>query len=116
MLLTSIFPFSHCFQKAFLSGLLKVRIVWKKIYSLPHSTSLDLSKLKAFADDNFKVVQMVHFYFDRVENMVGKGENAGYQHFLLFPLCFQKASFFRVMKSGDCMVKGLAIYDRFLFI
>ena len=30
--------------------------------------------------------------FDRLENIVGKGENAGYQHFLLFPLCFQKAS------------------------
>ena len=23
------------------------------------------------------------------ENIVGKGENAGSQHFLLFPLCFQ---------------------------
>ena len=29
---------------------------------------------------------------DRVENIVGKGENAGYQHFLLFPQCFQKPS------------------------
>ena len=29
--------------------------------------------------------------FDWVENM-GKGENGGYQHFLLFPQCFQKAS------------------------
>ena len=28
--------------------------------------------------------------FDRVENIVGKGEN-GNQHFLHFPLCFQKA-------------------------
>ena len=27
---------------------------------------------------------------DRVENVVGKGENAGYQHFLLFPQSFQK--------------------------
>ena len=26
--------------------------------------------------------------FDREENIVGKGENAGYQHFLLFPQCF----------------------------
>ena len=26
---------------------------------------------------------------DRVENIVGKGENAGYQYFLLFPQCFQ---------------------------
>ena len=29
----------------------------------------------------------------RVENIVGKGGNAGYQHFLCFPKCFQKASF-----------------------
>ena len=29
------------------------------------------------------------FVLDRVENIVGKGENAGYQHFLLFPQCFQ---------------------------
>ena len=27
---------------------------------------------------------------ERVENIVGKGENAGYQHFLLFPQYFQK--------------------------
>ena len=31
------------------------------------------------------------FVFDRDENIVGKEENAGYQHFLLFPQCFQKA-------------------------
>ena len=28
-----------------------------------------------------------------MENIVGKGENAGYQHFLLFPQCFKKVSF-----------------------
>ena len=44
--------------------------------------------------------------FDRVENIVGKGENAGYQHFLLFLQCFQKASFLRVVKSHDCEVKS----------
>ena len=27
---------------------------------------------------------------NRVENIAGKGENAGYQHFLLFPKYFQK--------------------------
>ena len=36
---------------------------------------------------------MIISVFDRVENIVGKGENAGYQHFLLFPQCFEKASF-----------------------
>ena len=29
----------------------------------------------------------------RVENIVGKGENTGYQHFLLFPQCFTKVFF-----------------------
>ena len=35
---------------------------------------------------------MLIYVFDRVENIMGKGENAGYQHFLLFPQCFEKAS------------------------
>ena len=34
----------------------------------------------------------------RVENIVGKGENAGYQHFLLFPQCFHKDSFPGLLK------------------
>ena len=29
----------------------------------------------------------------RLENVVGKGENADYQHFLLFPQCFQNSFF-----------------------
>ena len=37
-----------------------------------------LSKMKASADDNFIVAQMVHFFSSRVKNIVGKGENAGF--------------------------------------
>ena len=33
---------------------------------------------------------MVQYFFDSVENIVGKEENAGYQHFLLFPQCFKR--------------------------
>ena len=33
---------------------------------------------------------MIISFLDKVENLVGNGENAGYQHFLLFPQCFQK--------------------------
>ena len=33
-----------------------------------------------------------------VENIVGKGENAGYQHYLLFQQCLQKASCSRLLK------------------
>ena len=54
---------------------------------------LHLPKLKAFADDKMNVNQKLKFDLERVENIVGKGENAGYQHFLLFPQCFQKASY-----------------------
>ena len=51
-------------------------------------------------DVKLKVVKMIIFVFDRVENTVGKGENAGYQHFLLFPQCFQKA-----FNSGSLKVR-----------
>ena len=40
---------------------------------------------------------MIHV-FDRVENIVGTGENAGYQHFLLLPQYFQKLSFSGLLK------------------
>ena len=43
---------------------------------------------------------MVIFIFERVENIEGKGENAGYQHFLLFPLRFQKAFYPGMLKVG----------------
>ena len=55
-----------------------------------HDKILGQSKLKAFADDNLNVAKTVKFLFDRVENIVGKGENAGYQHFLLFLHVFKK--------------------------
>ena len=37
---------------------------------------------------------------DLEENIVGKGENAGNQHFLLFPQCFQRASSSGSLKVG----------------
>ena len=37
---------------------------------------------------------MVKFIFDMLENIVGKGENAVYQHFLLLTQSFQEASFY----------------------
>ena len=51
------------------------------ISPLPDDKILALSKLKAFADNNFSVVQMAQTFLHRIENGVGKGEKAGYQHF-----------------------------------
>ena len=52
---------------------------------------VDWSKFKAFSDDKIRSTEILMFFFDKVEN-VGKGENAGNQHFLLFPHYFQKPS------------------------
>ena len=59
---------------------------------LPNKKTIDWSKLKAFAFNNLKVVKIRINVLDRMENFVRKGENAGYQDFLLFPQCFQKPS------------------------
>ena len=42
-------------------------------------------KFKAFADDKINLTEYFKFVLGTMENIVGKGENAGYQHFLLFP-------------------------------
>ena len=64
----------------FLAGLLTV---FSEIEILnnpltPDNKILALPKFEAFADDSLNVAQLVHFFSDRVENIVGKGENVGY--------------------------------------
>ena len=56
--------------------------------------------LKVVADDKIIVTQRLKFDLGQAENIVGKGENAGYPYFLLFPQCFQKLSFPEVLKVG----------------
>ena len=56
--------------------------------SLTNNKILDLSKLKAFVDDKINVTEHLKFVLGRVEDIVGKEENAGYQYFLLFPQVF----------------------------
>ena len=51
---------------------------------------LDSSKLKEFADNNFKFDENGWKFSKRVVNTVGTGEIARYEQFLLFPRCFQK--------------------------
>ena len=43
---------------------------------LPDDKILDQTKLKAFADDKLNATKMIISVFDRVENIVGKGEIA----------------------------------------
>ena len=84
-LATSIFSFPHnVFKRSLPRGSLGKGIT---LYQIPNDEILDWFKLQAFADDN-KCDTKLKFGFEKVEN-VGKGENAGYQHFLLFLQCFQ---------------------------
>ena len=72
----------------------------------PNNKILDWSKLEACADDNINKTENMKFVMGKVENIVGEGENAGYQHFFLFPQCFQKSSLIRWLKVVIVWVKS----------
>ena len=65
-----------------------VKVPEKLSYSLPKDKLLDSSKFK---EEKLKLAEKLKFVSGRVEKFLGKGQNAGYQHLLLFPQCFQKA-------------------------
>ena len=75
------------FGKGLINATYIVEVVVYQITKFQYCSVL----FKAFIDDNFNVAQMAQFFFERLENNVGKGENAGHQHFLLSPPCFQRA-------------------------
>ena len=55
--------------------------------------SIKLVLMKAFVEDNWHVPKMMEYVFDRIENSVGKGENAGYS----FPTIFSEGFSHRVV-------------------
>ena len=76
LLVTSNFSFSHNVFKSCLLFMHQNEYLWSK---------------------GLKMAEMAEYVLDRVENIDGKVENAGNQHFLLFPQCFQKASFLETL-------------------
>ena len=56
----------------------------------PNDNISDWSKLKEYADNNFRLDENGREFSKQVGNTVGKGEIACYEQFLLFPQCFQK--------------------------
>ena len=70
-------------------------------FILSSATAFNLDKPKIFSfGKGLNIDEMMISVFDRVENTEGKGENADYQHFLLFPQCFPKTSSFGLLKVG----------------
>ena len=73
----------------------------KSLQPITRRQILDSSKLKEFADNNFKFDENGRKLCIQVENTVGKGEIAHYEQFLLFPQCFQKACF---PEASKCVI------------
>ena len=91
--------FPRCFQKVCFLGASKGVIVWEWVNCLSNDNVLDWSNFREFADDKIYDAKKLKLVLGKVENIMGKGENAGDQHFLLFPKCFQKA-----LSSGSLKV------------
>ena len=92
--------------KAFADGhLITDQIMTFVFNSLTNDKILDWPKLKAFADNKINVTEKLKFVLGRVENIVGKAENAG-TTFSPFPTMFSKSFFLRVVKSWDYVVKS----------
>ena len=72
-------------------------------YTFSKQKLLDSSKLKEFADDNFKCDENGAEFSKRLENTLGKGEIARYEQFLLFPQCFQR------LVQQTCKNEGLFV-------
>ena len=77
------------------------------INSIPIDKILDMTKLRAFADNKLNVAEMTISLYHTVENTVEKRENAGFQHFLFFPECSSLGS----LKVG--IVLEWTLFDTF---
>ena len=55
--------------------------------SLPNDTILDWIQSRVFADDKINVSQIKISFCDRIENIVGTGQNGDYRH------CLKKKQF-----------------------
>ena len=88
----------HFWNKRMMANSIVQSIFMSSFNALPYHKILGLSKFKTFADDKINVTYKQKPFVKWEETIVGKGENAVFQHFLLFPQCFQKASFPGLLK------------------
>ena len=95
----------QCFQKTTYPDPSKGVIVWEWVNPSLDDKISNWSKLKVFANDNLIVVKMIIYVLDREKTIVGKRNNAGYQHIPLFPQCFQKHPYPMSLKVGIVWVR-----------
>ena len=81
MVINSIFPFQTVFSTV---SKKEIVILVTFILSSANAFNLVTSKISSFGK-RLNVTEIIFSVHSKIENIVGKGENAGYQHFLLFP-------------------------------
>ena len=74
-------------------------------HCLTNDKILDMSQLKAFADNNSNVLPLkLKLVLGKVEKILGRAENSGLQAFSSFPTMFSKDFHLMVKKSPVCVV------------
>ena len=58
---------------------------------------------------------MIEFAFVRIENVVGKGENAGLQHFLLFPQIFYSNQTNSISNQTNSIISAACYFPSMFF-
>ena len=78
------------------------RVAWTRLFGCetrsPKRHFFTWSKFESVGSRQIWFSKLMVSFTDRAGNTVRKGENAGYQQFLLFPQCFQK-----LCDSGLCI-------------
>ena len=64
------------------------------------------SKLKAFADYKMNLTEKIKTCFGKGRKHCGKRRKCWLPAFSPFPTMFSKAFLFRIVKTGDCVVKS----------
>ena len=82
----------------------------KTLNPLPDNKILDVSKLQAFADDNFSVAQKMCSY-----SLIGQKTLWEKEQFFIFLRCFQKPSFLESLKPRSLECEESEIYKFFSY-
>ena len=82
------------------SSLKKIIVLYKQgVLTLFQTIVFDMFNLRTFKANKINEAQKLKFSFGRMESIVGKGKNTGYQDYFLF-----QGVFLRVVKSPACLV------------
>ena len=118
MLVTSSFSYSRNVLKGFYHKIVKtrVRLTIKqqnlRLVFIVNNKILDWSSLKTFADDlsHTCIAKLLEFMSERPGNIVGKGENVGYQCLLLSLNVFVKSSSAQKLKLVIMLQRVYKVY------